>query len=113
MNSIESTMELGHEVSQPRDIEALNSLDIKIILDVGRFAHTEIYYVKINPHKYLDLNSAHPSHIKESIPFNLAKRNIAFASDPELVQQRLKELEDWLLDCNYPFEKIQAGFPSC
>ena len=108
--SIKFTMELGHKVSEPRNIETLNFLDIKIILVEGTFISTDIYYKETNPHKYLDFNSAHPSHIKESIPFNLAKRIIVFVSDPELVQQRLKELEEWLLDCNYPFEKIQAAF---
>ena len=108
--SIKFTMELGQKVSEPRNIETLNFLDIKIILVEGRFISTDIYYKETNPHKYLDFNSAHPSHIKESIPFNLAKKIIVFVSDPELIQQRLKELEEWLLDCNYPFEKIQAAF---
>ena len=108
--SIDFTMELGQKVSHPQNIETLNFLDIKIILVEGRFVNTDIYYKETNPHKYLDFNSAHPSHIKESIPFNLAKRIIVFVSDPELVQQRLKELEEWLLDCNYPLEKIRAAF---
>ena len=92
--SIKSTMELGQKVPQPRNIETLNFVDIKIILVEGRFINTDIYYKEMNPHKYLDFNSTHPSHIKDSIPFNLAKRIIVFVSDPDLVQQRLKELEE-------------------
>ena len=71
------------------------------------------YYKETNPHRYLNFNSAHPSHIKESMQFNLAIRIIVFVSDPQLVQHRLKELEDWLLDCNYPFKKNSIGCPSC
>ena len=105
--SIGFTMELGQKLSHPQNIKTLNFLNIKIILVEGRFVNTDIYYKETNPYKYLDFDSAHPSHIKETIPFNRAKRRIVFVSDPELVQQRLKELKEWLLDCNYPLEKFE------
>ena len=60
------------------------------------------YYKEIKPHKYLYFYSAHPSHIKDSIPYDLAKRIIVFVSDPNQVEFRLAELEQWLLDCSYP-----------
>ena len=69
-----------------------------------------IYYKETNPHRYLDYHSAHPSHIKQTIPFNLAKRIIVFVSDPDLIEMRLKELEKWLIDCNYPKSVIKQAF---
>ena len=44
---------------------------------------TDIYYKKINNHEYLNYNSHHPTHIKNNIPFNLAKRIIVFCFNPE------------------------------
>ncbi len=84
----------------------LNFLDIKNILHDGQDISTDIYYKSTNPHKYLNFNSAHPSHIKNTIPYNLAKRIVVFVSDENLVEQRLNELKTWLIYCNYPLNII-------
>ena len=74
-DSIKFTMESGRK--EPEDTESLSFLDIGIILTNGIHISTDIYYKATNPHKYLNFYSAHPSHIKDSIPYNLAKRIIA------------------------------------
>ena len=65
-DSIKFTMESGRK--EGKDTESLNFLDIKIILANGIHISTDIYYKETNPHKYLNFYSAHPSHIKDSIP---------------------------------------------
>ena len=90
--------------------ESLNFLDIKILLHNGTRISTNIFYKETNPHKYLNFKSAHPTHIKNTIPFNLAKRIVVFVSDPQIVEIRLNELEHWLLDCSYPRNLIKQAF---
>ena len=106
--SIKFTMEKGQKNTD--NIESLNFLDIKILLHNGTRISTDIFYKETNPHKYLNFKSAHPSHIKDTIPFNLAKRIVVFVSDPQIVEIRLNELEHWLLDCSYPKNLIKQAF---
>ena len=106
--SIRFTMERGKK--DIPNYEFLNFLDIKIILHNQKYINTDIYYKETNPHKYMDYKSAHPDHIKQTIPFNLAKRIVVFVSDSELVEIRLKELEQWLLDCHYPKKLVKNAF---
>ena len=107
-DSIKFTMESGRK--EPEDTESLSFLDIKIILTNGINISTDIYYKATNPHKYLNFHSAHPSHIKDSIPCNLAKRIIVFVSETSHVESRLAELEQWLLECSYSEKLIQQAF---
>ncbi len=107
-SSIKFTMAIGK--TDAEQTEFINFLDIKVILKENRFVSTDIYYKETNPHKYLDFNSAHPSHIKQTIPFNLAKRIVIFVSDSDLVETRLNELENWLIECNYPKSIIKQAF---
>lgn len=106
--SIKFTMEKGKKNAD--NVESLNFLDIKILLHNGTRISTDIFYKPTNPHKYLNFTSAHPNHIKNTIPFNLAKRIVVFVSDPLLLDFRLRELEHWLLDCNYPTNLIKQAF---
>ena len=102
--AIEFTMEEGKSISEHE--ESLHFLDIEIILTKGKEIHTDIYYKDTNPHDYLNFHSAHPTHIKNTIPFNLAKRVIVFVTK----EDRLKEVKNWSLKCNYPNDLIDQAF---
>jgi len=106
--AIKFTMEEGQLISKHE--ESLHFLDIEIILTNGKETHTDIYYKDTNPHDYLNFHSAHPTHIKNTIPFNLAKRIIVFTTKEDRIKFRLKELKDWLLKCNYPNDLIEQAF---
>ena len=41
--------------------------------------HTDIHYKEKNSHKYLIYKSAHPGHIKQTIPSNLAIRIVVLS----------------------------------
>ena len=74
------------------------------------FFSTDIFYKDTNSHFYLDYNSHHPQHIKDNIPYNLAKKIVVFVSEGERMNFRLDQLYNWLLKCNYPQELIRKGF---
>ena len=65
---------------------------------------------KTNSHDYLNYHSDHPIHIKNNLPFNLAKRLIVFCSNSEKESQRSNKLRSWLLSCDYPLYIIDKGF---
>ena len=64
------------------------------------------FYKETNSHDYLRYDSHHPQHIKDNIPYNLAKRIIVFCSNSDTEQLRLTEFkkmvtELWLSSKNY------------
>ena len=85
-------------------------MDIEIILHSDDTVETGIYYKETNEHGYPPCNSAHPKHCKDNLPYNLAKRIIVFVSNDEKGEMRLKELKNWLKDCNYPDSVINQSF---
>ena len=91
-------------------VQTLSFLDIKIILHEDNSVETDIYYKPTNTHDYLPYDSAHPEHIKNNIPYNLAKRIIVFVSNPDNMITRLEELREFLKDCKYPEHVISQSF---
>ena len=91
-------------------IQILAFLDILIILRNYRFFSTDIFYKETNSHFYLDYQSHHPKHIKDNLPYNLAKKIIVFVSDDQQTTFRLQQLKTWLLKCNYPINLIDKKF---
>ena len=88
----------------------MNLLDTEIILHSDDTVETGIYYKDTNEQDYLPYNRAHPKHCKDNLPYNLAKRIIVFVSNDEKGEMRLKELKNWLKDCNYPDSVITQSF---
>jgi hypothetical protein len=89
------------------DTQSINFLDIKVVLHNNETIETEIYYKTTNNHHYLEYNSFHPKHIKDNIPYNLAKRIIIFTSDSAKEKIELERLKCWLKRCNYPDKVIE------
>ena len=88
----------------------INFLDIKIIFHSNGSIETDIYYKETNSHQYLNYNSHHPQHIKDNLPFNLAKRIIIFCSNSDTEKCRLSDLRKWLTNCDYPTSVIDKAF---
>ena len=95
-NNIEFTMEAA---TQNNGTQKLNFLDITVILNQDGNVKTDIHYKDTNAHDYLLYNSHHPQHIKDNIPYNLAKRIIVFCSENATVVRRISDLKIWLLSC--------------
>ena len=61
------------------------------------------YLLQTNEYSdYLPYNNVHPDHTKNNISYKIAKRIIAFLSNPEKVIIRLAELRQFLKECKYP-----------
>ena len=111
LNNMDPTLKFTLEKStnfilDEKCYQQLNFLDITVILDENGFVETDIFYKETNTHDYLDYNSHHPNHIKENIPYNLAKKIIAFCSNSRTEEKRIEELKSWLIECNYPLNLI-------
>ena len=106
--SIKYTIEKGEE--NENKTQYLNFFDFKVILKNNIKIETDIYYKETNSHDYLNFNSHHPEHVKNSIPYSLAKRIKVFVSDELKMKKRLEELRSWLLNCNYSENLIEKCF---
>ena len=91
-------------------IQILNFLDLSLILHADGKIETDIFYKETNSHEYLRYDSHHPKHIKDNIPYTLAKKIIVFCTNYDKEQLRLKELKKWLLNSGYPNHLIEQKF---
>lgn len=83
-------------------------LDVKIS-KVNNKVTTDINYKETDTKQYLQYNSHHPRHIKNNIPFNLARRICTIVSDESIRDFRLNELEGFLSQRKYPKGLIKQG----
>ena len=82
-------------------------LDVKVILNkTTKVFLTDIYYKTTNTHDYLPYSSTHLSHVRDNVPFNLAKRIIVFVSCPNAMKKGLPEFRTWLVNCGCPEHTI-------
>ena len=88
--------------------QSISFLDVNIILTKINTIKTDIYYKRTNSHEYLNYHTHHPKHVKDNIPYNLPKRIVVFVSCYEKTLYRLQELKEWLLQCNYLENIINA-----
>ena len=76
-------------------------IDVTVILHPDRSIVKDIYHKDNNAHNYLLYDSAHPDK-KDNVPYNIAKRNIVFASNEGKTEFRLNKLKNWLKVLNIP-----------
>ena len=88
--------------------ESVNFLDL-VIYKTNDKIETDIYYKDTDTKQYLNYHSNHPRHIKNNIPFNLARRIRNIVSNEEVRKMRMLELEKYLKLCNYPTKLIKSG----
>lgn len=90
-------------------LKILNFLDVKLILHESGRVEIDIHYKDTNSHDYLDFYSHHPDHTKKNIVYGLAKKIVEFVSNYTTEQQRLDELYEYLVACNYPPTIVRKG----
>ena len=86
-----------------------NFLSLKVYTTATGKIITDIYYKETNTHEYLHYNSHHPAHVKNNIPYCLAKTIIISTSDGKMMENNLNDLRKWLGECGYPNNVIQRG----
>ncbi len=114
LNSMHPSIEYTAEISKRSTengmhVQELPFLDVLVIVRDRKQITTDIYYKETNSHFYLDYHSHHPQHTKNNLPYSLAKKIIAFVSDEEQMNFRLRQLKGWLLNCHYPAKIINKG----
>ena len=115
LNSLNPRLRFTLEASKKYMIDndhfqELSFLDILTILKNYRIFTTDIFYKDTNSHFYLDYHSHHPSHMKDNIPYSLAKKLICFVPNYERLEFRLAQLKTWLIKRNYPTHLIDKKF---
>ena len=59
-----------------KDVQTLVFLSLLLHLDIDGNIWTDVYYKPTNTHEYLNYQSHHPTHVKDNIPYCLAKRTV-------------------------------------
>ena len=84
-------------------------LDLEIFKEDGRLK-TSIHIKPTNKQLYLDFNSNHPMHCKQSIPYSQALRVVERCSSPEDRDAELEKLKNRFEERNYPCKLIDEKF---
>ena len=104
LNNINPKIQFTMEFS----FEKLPFLDI-LICKENTEIHTDIYYKGTDSHQYLDFFSCHPRHVKQNIPYALARRICTIVTKDDIRNIRLGELKTFLTNQNYPKKLINNG----
>ena len=91
------------------NVKTINFLSVNIYVTMSGDVKTDVFYKETNAHDYLHYKSHHPLHVKNNIPYVLAKRIILFTSDDDMMENNLRDLKEWLLECEYPPKIIDRG----
>ena len=86
--------------------DTINFLDVKVT-KVQNQLETDLYTKNTDTHQYLHASSCHRNTHKKSIPYSQAVRMKRICSNQEQLQNRLSELESWLVKRGYKAEKIR------
>ena len=87
----------------------LSFLDTMVINNNGE-VQTDIFYKPTDSKLYLLYTSCHPKHIRNSIPYNLARRLKTIVSDERTLHKRLEKFEEILIKREYPLSLIEDAF---
>ena len=79
----------------------MNFLDTTVKKDKEGNVSTDLYQKPTDTHPYLHWTSAHPPHLKHSIPYSQALRLRRICSHSETLKNRIEEYSIYFLACGY------------
>ena len=97
LNGLVPSIRFTHEISY----KSVNFLDTKVIKDVQGNTSTDIFQKPTDTHPYLHWTSAHPPHLKQSIPYSQALRLRRICSSTRVLEQRILEYSNFFVACGY------------
>ena len=97
-----TSIRFTHEIS----CNSVNFLDTKIIKDARGNISTDVYQKPTDTHPYLHWTSAHPPHIKYSIPYSQALRLRRICSSTDILEQRIMQYSNFFVACGYKKDKV-------
>ena len=86
---------------------SVNYLDMRVWIDDEGAIRTDLHRKENQKITYLLPSSAHPRHICSNIPYSLAYRLLRLCWSKELLEKRLGELEDTLVERGYRRRSVQ------
>ena len=104
LNGVVPSIKFTHEVSH----YSVNFLDTKVIKDTRGNISTDVYQKPTDTHPYLHWTSAHPPHLKYSIPYSQALRLRRICSSTETLKQRIVEYSNFFVACGYQKGRVLA-----
>lgn len=104
LNGVVPSIKFTHEVSH----RSVHFLDTKVIKDTRGNISTDVYQKPTDTHPYLHWTSAHPPHLKYSIPYSQALRLRRICSSTETLKQRIAEYSNFFVACGYQKSRVLA-----
>ena len=86
-----------HEISRSQ----VNFLDTTITKNENGDVETDVYQKQTDTHPYLHWTSAHPPHLKRSIPYSQAFRLHRIISNTKKLKTRITEYAEFFAACGY------------
>ena len=102
INKVHQTIKFDYDYSKTE----INFLDLTIYKDATGKLATKVYTKPTDRQAYLHRNSAHPSHLKKSIPYGQALRLRRICSDLNEFNEASKNLKSRLENRGYKEEEI-------
>ena len=87
LNDVVPSIKFTHEIST----DSVNFLDTTVLKDGQGYSNTDVYQKRTDTHPYLHWTSAHPPHLKHSIPYSqaLRLRRICSSTDTKETDNRI------------------------
>ena len=102
LNSVAPSIKFTHEISA----HSVNFLDTTVLKDNQGNISTDVYQKPTDTHPYLHWTSAHPPHLKRSIPYSQALRLRRICSSTDTLKKRILEYSDFFVACGYAQRKV-------
>ena len=90
-----------------KSFNKINFLDVSVSKNNNKLS-TELYTKEMATHQYLHAKSCHRNCIKRAIPYGQAVRIKLICSDENVLNERLTQLETWLLKRGYLQENVRS-----
>lgn len=102
LNGVVPSIKFTHEISY----NSVNFLDTKITKDTAGNISTDVYQKPTDTQPYLHWTSAHPPHLKYSIPYSQALKLRRICSSTRVLEQRILEYTDFFVACGYKKDRV-------
>ena len=102
LNNVVPSIKFTHEISA----HSVNFLDTTVLKDNQGNISTDVYQKPTDTHPYLHWTSAHPPHLKRSIPYSQALRLRRICSSTDTLKKRIMEYSIFFVACGYEQHRV-------
>ena len=102
LNNVVPCIKFTHEISST----SVNILDTKVMKDSNDNISTDVCQKPTETHPYLHWTSAHPPHLKHSVPYTQALRLRRICTSTNVLEQRIREYSEYFVACGCKRNKV-------